>query len=86
MPPKPKITREMILKAVLNITRRTGSVSYTHLVSIMSFTIPKLMAEILFTAPTPIIALVFVWVVDTGIPNRLEKRRHIAPARSAEKP
>ena len=55
-------------------------------VSIMSFTIPKLMAEILFTAPTPIIALVFVWVVDTGIPNRLEKRRHIAPARSAEKP
>lgn len=24
MPPKPKITREMILKAVLNITRRTG--------------------------------------------------------------
>ena len=41
-------------------------------VSSISFTTPKLMAEIRFTAPTPMMALVFVWVVDTGIPNRLE--------------
>lgn len=41
-------------------------------VSIMSFTTPKLMAETRFTAPTPMMALVLVWVVDTGMPRRLE--------------
>ena len=54
-------------------------------VSIISFTTPKLIADSLFTAPTPMIALVFVCVVDTGIPNTLERSRHTAPARSAEK-
>lgn len=39
-------------------------------VSTISFTTPKLMAEIRFTAPTPMMALVFVWVVDTGIPEQ----------------
>ena len=55
-------------------------------VSIISFTTPKLMAEILFTAPTPMIALVLVWVVDTGIPKRLESRRQKAADKSAENP
>ena len=32
----------------------------------ISFTTEKLMAEIRFTAPTPMIAVVFAWVVDTG--------------------
>ena len=55
-------------------------------VSIISFTTEKLIAESLFTAPTPIIALVFVCVVETGTPIRLEYSRQIAPARSAENP
>ena len=55
-------------------------------VSIMSFTTPKLMAESRFTAPTPMMALVLVWVVDTGIPNRLESSRQAAAARSAANP
>src|SRR5699024_496057 len=55
-------------------------------VSIISFTTPKLMAESRLTAPTPMIALVLVWVVDTGIPVTLASSRQKAPARSAENP
>ena len=55
-------------------------------VSIMSLTTPKFIAERRMTAPTPIIALVFVCVVDTGMPKMLERSRHEAAARSAEKP
>ena len=44
-------------------------------VSIMSLTTPKLMALSRFTQPTPMMALVFVWVVDTGIPKRLDSSR-----------
>ena len=55
-------------------------------VSTMSFTTPKLMADNRLTAPTPIMALVLVWVVDTGMPNTLESSRHSAADRSAEKP
>ena len=31
-------------------------------------------------------ALVLVWVVETGMPNRLEYSRQMAPATSAQKP
>jgi hypothetical protein len=55
-------------------------------VSTISLTTPKLIAEILFTAPTPIIAVVFVCVVETGTPVRLESNRQSEAARSAEKP
>ena len=55
-------------------------------VNTMSLTTPKLMADKRLTAPTPIIAVVLVWVVDTGMPNRLEYKRQKEAARSAEKP
>ena len=55
-------------------------------VSTISLTMPKLMADRRFTAPTPIMALVLVWVVDTGMPNRLDNSKHRAAAKSAEKP
>ena len=54
-------------------------------VSIISFTTLKLMADSRFTAPTPMMALVFVWVVDTGMPNTLERSRQKAPARVGRK-
>ena len=38
-------------------------------VSIMSRTTPKLMAERRRTAPTPMMALVLVCVVETGMPS-----------------
>ena len=44
------------------------------------------MADRRLTAPTPMMALVLVWVVDTGMPSRLEYSRQSAPARSAQKP
>ena len=40
----------------------------------ISFTTPKLIALMLFTAPTPIIAVVFAWVVDTGKLSKEQKR------------
>ena len=52
----------------------------------ISLTTPKLMAESRFTAPTPMMAVVLVWVVLTGIPNREKPSRQAAPAISAEKP
>ena len=57
----------------------------TH-VSTISFTTPRLIAESLFVAPTPMIAVVFVCVVLTGIPRTEERSRQDAAARSAEKP
>ena len=48
-------------------------------VSIISLTTLKLMADSRLTAPTPMMALVLVWVVDTGMPNRLEYSRQSAP-------
>ena len=55
-------------------------------VSTISFTTEKLMADILFTAPTPIIAVVLAWVVDTGMPKVELKNRQRDAAISAEKP
>ena len=55
-------------------------------VSIISLTTEKLIALSRLDAPTPIIALVFVCVVDTGMPNTDEKRRHSEAAASALKP
>lgn len=37
-------------------------------------------------APTPMMAVVFVWVVETGIPNTEDKNKQIAAVTSAEKP
>ena len=55
-------------------------------VSIMSLTTPKLMADRRLTAPTPMMALVLVCVVDTGMPSTVISSRHSALDRSAEKP
>ena len=55
-------------------------------VSTMSFTTPKLTEDRRLAAPTPMMALVLVWVVETGIPERLEYSRQSAAERSAEKP
>ena len=52
----------------------------------MSLTTLKLMADRRFTAPTPMMAVVFVCVVLTGIPKMENPRRQAAPAISAEKP
>ena len=57
-----------------------------HQVSIMSRTTTKLMAERRRTAPTPMMALVLVCVVETGMPVTEESSRQPAAARSAEKP
>ena len=55
-------------------------------VSTMSRTTPKFIALMRFTAPTPMMALVLVCVVLTGMPPTLESRRQKAAERSAEKP
>src|SRR5450830_1194216 len=47
---------------------------------------PQRTAEAFCEAPTPTIAPVMVWVVDTGIPNALDIKRVIAPPVSAQKP
>ena len=52
----------------------------------MSFTTPKLMADRRFTAPTPMMAVVFAWVVDTGMPNTELKSSEREAAIPAEKP
>ena len=51
-----------------------------------SFTTPQLRLRIRRAAPTPMIAVVFVLVVDTGRPVREAISRHPAPAKSAAKP
>ena len=55
-------------------------------VSTMSFTTPKLMADSRLTAPTPMIALVLEWLVETGMPNKLYSSRQNATERSAATP
>ena len=55
-------------------------------VNAMSFTTPQLTLDSLRAAPTPMMAVVFVWVVDTGMPVSDERSRHPAPAISAAKP
>ena len=52
----------------------------------ISLTTDQLTLESLLDAPTPIIAVVFVCVVLTGIPNVDEINKHIAPAISAAAP
>ena len=61
------------------IRPQPGNVN-TH-VSTMSRTTPKLMALMRLTAPTPMMALVLVCVVETGIPNTLESSRQNAAER-----
>jgi hypothetical protein len=43
-------------------------------------------AAVLRAAPTPMIAPVIVWVVETGIPKCVTKNSVIAPPASAQKP
>ena len=52
----------------------------------ISFTVPQFTEESLFEAPTPMIAMVFVCVVLTGIPVTEEISREIEAAISAAKP
>ena len=57
----------------------------TH-VSTITWTTPKLIAETLLTAPTPMIEVVFAWVVDTGRLKTEQNSSDSAAAISAEKP
>ena len=52
----------------------------------ISRTTPQLTDDRRFAAPTPMIAVVFVWVVLTGIPNVEETKRQVTAAKSAENP
>lgn len=52
----------------------------------ISFTVDQLTDEKRFAAPTPMIAVVFVWVVLTGKPQIDDTSRQLAAARSALKP
>ena len=47
---------------------------------------PHLTAESRFVAPTPTIAPVIVWVVETGMPDKVAPIRVSAPEVSAQKP
>ena len=55
-------------------------------VNTISFTTPQLTEESRLAAPTPMIAVVLVWVVLTGIPDTEDTNRQAAAPRSAEKP
>ena len=48
--------------------------------------IPHRTAEVRRAAPTPIIAPVMVWVVDTGTPSPVAMNKVIAPPVSAQNP
>ena len=48
--------------------------------------IPQRTAVILRALPTPTIALVIVWVVETGIPRLVAKNKVMAPPVSAQNP
>ena len=52
----------------------------------ISLTTLRFTEEKRFAAPTPIIEVVFAWVVDTGIPNTELNKSEAEAARSAEKP
>src|SRR6478735_6029729 len=47
---------------------------------------PQRTADALVTEPTPTIAPVIVWVVDTGMPRFVARKSVIAPPVSAQKP
>ena len=47
---------------------------------------PHFTAESRFVAPTPMMAPVIVWVVETGMPPRVAPTSVSAPAVSAQKP
>ena len=69
----------------MNPTRpHPGKVS-TH-ASAISFTTLQFTAEILFAAPTPMIDVVLVCVVETGMPVVEARKRQIAAAISDAKP
>ena len=55
----------------------------THAITI-SLAIFHLTAVTRFAAPTPIIAPVIVWVVDTGTPKAVARKSVIAPPVSAQ--
>src|SRR5512147_2836907 len=57
----------------------------THAQTIRPAT-PHLTAERRFVAPTPTIAPVIVWVVETGMPDSVAPTSVRAPAVSAQKP
>ena len=52
----------------------------------ISLTTLKLIALMLLTAPTPIIAVVLAWVVETGRLKREHRSREVDAEISAEKP
>ena len=52
----------------------------------ISLTTPKSIADKRLTAPTPIIAVVLVCVVETGMPHTELMIKHSEAAISAEKP
>src|SRR4026207_911571 len=56
-----------------------------HAITMLPAT-PQRTADTLLAAPTPVIAPVMVWVVDTGTPNEGARRSGAAPAVSAQKP
>ena len=47
---------------------------------------PQRTADIFCDAPTPTIAPVMVWVVETGTPNAVARNKVIAPPVSAQNP
>ncbi len=47
---------------------------------------PQRIAESFVTAPTPMIAPVIVWVVDTGMPRLVAAKSVMAPPVSAQNP
>ena len=55
-------------------------------VSPISFTTPQFTLDSRRAAPTPIMAVVLVCVVETGMPVSEESSRQAAPAMSAAKP
>ena len=54
--------------------------------STISFTTPQFTLETLFAAPTPMIAVVFIWVVLTGYPRSVTVSKLMTAAKSEEKP
>ena len=63
------------------MTPQPGNVSTQA--STISRTTLRLIADALFSAPTPMMAVVFTWVVLTGIPHTVESRIQSAADRSA---
>ena len=79
----PKIIKNIF--AIINPTMpHPGKVHIQ--VKIKSFTTDQLTFFNLFAAPTPIIDVVFVWVVLTGMPVREEISRQVVAEKSAANP